>query len=164
MKHLTRIEPHTHFLTVSLPLSHTRTHTFTHCQSPVTYPEVYIFISMSPVPEFIGLLKSDALGAGGERTWGHDWKYCSGEKETKCHSSVKSHRVNMGPRHGNKVRTIHSRQKKKWALQLVTLATTLACAPDKFSASYSPPVWPEVVRLFKLPPLKKRCYSLLRVT
>ncbi len=45
------------FSLVSLPLSHTRTHTFTHCQSPVTYPEVYIFISMSPVPEFIGLLK-----------------------------------------------------------------------------------------------------------
>lgn len=40
----------------------------------------------------------------------------------------------MGPRHGNRVRTIHSQQ-KKWALQLVTLATTLACAPDKFPAS-----------------------------
>lgn len=89
---------------------------------------------MSPVPEFIGLLKEDALGVGEERIWGHDCKYCSGEKETKCHSSVKSHWVNMGPRHGNKVRAIHSQQ-KKWALQLVMLVTTLACAPDKFPAS-----------------------------
>lgn len=59
-----------HFLTVSLPLSHTRTHTFTHCQSPVTYPEVYIFISMSPRSGVYWLVKIGCLGSWGRENTG----------------------------------------------------------------------------------------------